>query len=466
MQNEVKDFNLSKRVPQMHISLIARCKKRAELVIIQVRVAVSGSKRSLLTTKIEGYFDDWRVNRFVGLGSKEKNEDLHETKNRITNIYNALKEVNSPYITAKHILDIFAGKATIHQPFKEKPVAEKSITDILIALAKKKFEDKSIIEEGFNAYVRDIEKIQRFFVHISQPAMSYTDFTYTIFEDFVKWFRNTPFRKKELDRPKKNAHIKKFTHIISAGNAYALRKGYTKTVLPKYERFVSDAEETEFLSAIELQKLEDWEIETFSTIDKIRDVFLFSCYTGFQWCDMKVFSTDFTELYNNEEWIIKPREKTGVKQLLPFFPKAKEILEKYKGVLPIGNAQEHTNTLAFMMKSLGINKHITNRCGRKTAGMVWLNSGISIEVVSKMLGHANIDTTQRHYATVLLERIDRETKHLRQTQANEPATNELKSLNELTEPTNASKTPADFPADFDKMVQMLADAVAQKIKVA
>ncbi len=454
MQNETKDFKLSVRVPQMHISLIARRKRRAELVIIQVRVAVNG-KRSLLTTKIVGYFDDWRVNRFVGLGSKEKNEDLHETKNRITNIYNALKEVNSPHITAKHILDVLAGKATLNELFKEKAKAEKPITEVLIELANKKIDDKTIIEEGFNAYVRDIEKIQRFFNHISQPTMSYADFNYTVFEDFVKWFRNTPFKKKELKRPKKNAHVKKFTYIISAGNAYALRKGYTTAILPKYERFVSDAEETEFLSAIELQKLEDWEIEEFSIIDKIRDVFLFSCYTGFQWCDMRAFSMDFIEIYNNDEWLIKPREKTKVKQLLPFFPKAKEILEKYEGVLPIGNAQEHTNTLAFMMKSLGINKHITNRCGRKTAGMVWLNSGISIEVVSKMLGHANIDTTQKHYATVLLERIDRETRHLRQT--------DITAVAEKETTTNA---PGEEPANFDKMVQMLADAVAQKIKVA
>ena len=385
MQNEQEnnEYNFYKRPPTFSINFLRRYVLNQQgLITIHVMVSVS-SKRNLISTRVQGYIDDWRGDKFVGLGAKEKNHQLDQIKATLVNIYNALKEVNSPHITARHILDVFSEKATIHQPFKEKPMAEKPITEILLELANKKIDNKVIDEEGYKMYIRDIEKIGRFFKHISQPVMSYADFTYTIFEDFVKWFRHTSFRKKELERPKKNAHIKKFTHTISAGNAYALRKGYTTTVLPKYERFVSDAEETEFLSACELQKLENWEIEAFSSIDKIRDVFLFSCYTGFQWCDMRAFSMDFTEIYNNEEWIIKPREKTGVKQLLPFLPKAKEILEKYKGVLPIGNAQEHTNTLAFMMKSLGINKHITNRCGRKTAGMVWLNSGISIEVVSK-----------------------------------------------------------------------------------
>ena len=72
-----------------------------------------------------------------------------------------------------------------------------------------------------------------------------------------------------------------------------------------------------------------------------------------------------------------------------------------------------------------------------------------------MLGHANIDTTQKHYATVLLDRIDRETRHLRQP-----------DITAVAEQQTTNTGTQEEPANFDKMVQMLADAVAHKIKVA
>jgi len=75
---------------------------------------------------------------------------------------------------------------------------------------------------------------------------------------------------------------------------------------------------------------------------------------------------------------------------MPLFPIPKAILIKYEHKLPILSNKEYNSYLKMIGKCLNLRFNLTSHVARKTAGTLWLNEGISLDVVSKMLGHKNI----------------------------------------------------------------------------
>jgi integrase/recombinase XerD len=162
------------------------------------------------------------------------------------------------------------------------------------------------------------------------------------------------------------------------------------------------------LSEQELYVLENYQFAN-DYLQKAADLFVFSCYTGFSYADMIGFNT---KLHTREEnngtiWIYKSRQKNGEVARLPLFPKAFNILEKYNNVLPVLSNQSYNANLKEIALLLSINKKLTTHVARKTAGFVWLNTGLDYETVAAMLGHANIRITQSTYAKVLTNRIEK-----------------------------------------------------------
>ena len=129
-----------------------------------------------------------------------------------------------------------------------------------------------------------------------------------------------------------------------------------------------------------------------------------------------LFSRDLIKVKNDIEYIDYTRVKTGFTGLIPLFPTVKKIAEKYDYQLPFFANQNFNKLVKEVCFLAGITEEKCNRIsthsGRVTAGMIWLNAGIRIEVVSKMLGHASIQTTQRSYAEIELDTILKETKVL------------------------------------------------------
>lgn len=142
------------------------------------------------------------------------------------------------------------------------------------------------------------------------------------------------------------------------------------------------------------------------------DLFVFQCFTGFSYIDLLNFSAKNIVKINGKEWIKYERQKSSVSAVVPFFREAREIWERYEGKLPIISNQKYNKHLHEISQVLGLNFNLTTHIGRKTAGNIWLNRGLSYEVVAKMLGHANISTTQKYYAQVQHTRISAELEKL------------------------------------------------------
>lgn len=143
-------------------------------------------------------------------------------------------------------------------------------------------------------------------------------------------------------------------------------------------------------------------------LDRVRDLFIFCCYTGLAYCDMNVF--DYYKDVVSEggmQYIDGERIKTGTGFLAPLLQPAKEILEKYNYKLPSISDQKYNDYLHVIEEKLEFRKPLTSHIARHTfATTVCLANDIPIATLSRMLGHKHISTTEI-YAKVMDSSVKR-----------------------------------------------------------
>ncbi|MGZ4055286.1 MAG: tyrosine-type recombinase/integrase [Bacteroidia bacterium] len=150
-------------------------------------------------------------------------------------------------------------------------------------------------------------------------------------------------------------------------------------------------------------------------IEEIRDIYIFSCYTGYAFSDaMSLEEANIFVSINNERWIRKDRTKTDTNETVMLLDIPLEIIAKYKNhkcqlskgkLLPQQYNSRFNKYIKIIAALCGIKKHLTHHTARHTfATTVTLENNVPIEDVSKMLGHKSIRTTQR-YAKVSKRKI-------------------------------------------------------------
>lgn len=168
-----------------------------------------------------------------------------------------------------------------------------------------------------------------------------------------------------------------------------------------------------YLTKAELAKLENKEI-TNESLCRVRDTFLFCCYTGLSYSDLVAFDFSKAEEIDGMYRIKGNRKKTGVEYNIALIDKAMNILRKYNYHLPVISNQKYNAYLKVLGAFCEIRKPITSHVARHTfATTITLANGVRMEVVSKMLGHSNINTTQL-YAKICQPEIDSEFNRLNQ----------------------------------------------------
>ena len=178
-----------------------------------------------------------------------------------------------------------------------------------------------------------------------------------------------------------------------------------------------------FLNEKEIEALfaKDFKNERLSLV---RDIFLFSCFTGLAYVDTKELTYHNINLgLDGSQWIYTKRQKTKTTSNIPLLGQAELIIKKYKShptclnrgrLLPILSNQKMNAYLKEIADLCGINKELTYHIARHTfATTITLSNGVSIESVSKMLGHRSIRTTQ-HYAKILDKKVSEDMMLLRQ----------------------------------------------------
>lgn len=155
----------------------------------------------------------------------------------------------------------------------------------------------------------------------------------------------------------------------------------------------------------------------------VRDVFLFSCYTGLAYADVKKLTYDEIQTgLDGHTWLFIQRQKLGTPAPVPLLPVCFDVLKKYKDhpkcrntnlVFPVLSNQKMNLYLKDIAKLPGINKFLTYQLARHTfATSVTLNNDVPIESVSRMMGHKTLKQTQ-HYAKVLNKKVSDDMQILR-----------------------------------------------------
>lgn len=179
--------------------------------------------------------------------------------------------------------------------------------------------------------------------------------------------------------------------------------------------------EREFLTQAQLDRIITREIKTLR-VEQVRDVFVFCCYTGLAYADVKKLSRKEIMIgIDGEQWVMTSRKKTDTSSRIPLLKPALDIIEKYKNhprcenegsVLPVLSNQKINCYLKEIAKDCHIPQNLTFHLARHTfATTITLTNGVPIESVSKMLGHLDIKTTQ-HYAKVIDEKVSKDMQEL------------------------------------------------------
>ena len=220
--------------------------------------------------------------------------------------------------------------------------------------------------------------------------------------------------EKNLAQSTLNKAIQRFRKVIK----YAIAEDYLNKdpfILFKYKTV---RKEVIFLTVDELQKLEDHHFDI-PRMEKVKDQFIFCCYTGLAYKEMATIKKeDIVTEFDDNLWLNIRRSKTKKAYKIPLLPKALEIIEKYKDeddalVFKNVSNQRFNGYLKEIADVVGIKKKLTHHMARKTfASTVLLYNDVPMEIVSELLGHSSIKTTEASYGKIVQRSVSNEIKRL------------------------------------------------------
>ena len=379
--------------------------------IIYARITVN-QRRVLVSLKRKISFDLWDYSKkkVKGTSSKAKqiNHYLDSTKARIFQCYQDL-QFKSKKITAQLIKATYLGEDENSKSLQD--LIEYHSRKIEHTLTPGTIKNFKITE----AYIFKFLKKEKNTTDVYLRELNYKFLC--DFEDFLGSYypKGHP---KAMGHNTIMKHIQRLRKMVTlAYNMEWIEKDPFRRWKNTFER-----KDREFLSANELSNLETYEFPV-ERLDRIRDLFVFSCYTGISYVDIMKLTPDNISIgIDGNNWIITKRQKTKTPIKVPLLEPALELIKKYEnhpmtivtGTLLPKITNEKLNVYLKEVAILcGIKKNLTFHMARHTfATTVTLSNGVPIETVSKLLGHTKISTTQI-YARVLENKVSHDMNALR-----------------------------------------------------
>jgi site-specific recombinase XerD len=391
---------------QLFVSFFARkaLTKKTGMVPIYCKVRYNDTTVQFYT-QIDVLYINWdsKRTRVRGNSKKALNLELETIRVDIIDKYNALIKTNV-IITAKTVLDFYKNDTLIMNSiinvFKQHNENMKSLIGIQYSYG------------SYKNYITTIKHLKNYIKKIyNANDISLTQINYNFIYNFSQFILlNTECTHNGMMK-----HIQRFKKITNfcIKNNYITKDPFIgfKISFKKSNRVYINKDELETLKNITLN----------NNLNKVRDVFLFSCYTGLSYIDLYNLSLkNIIKGYDGLQWIFVKRQKTDIPSNLPILPYAFSILKKYKKekninrIFPMISNQKTNKALKEIAHLCNFNKKLTFHSARHTfATTITLTNGVPIESVSKMLGHNNIKTTQI-YAQVIESKISSDMLKLRQ----------------------------------------------------
>lgn len=167
-----------------------------------------------------------------------------------------------------------------------------------------------------------------------------------------------------------------------------------------------------------MKKLEDKTFEI-KRIQVIKDCFIFCCYTGLAFKEMSNLKKEhLVKGHDGMDWIKIKRQKTNKTVSIPILPKAQKIIDAYiteenDNILPKISNSNFNAYLKEIADVVGITKNLTHHMARRTfASTVLLYNNVPMEIVSELLGHTKLTTTQQSYGKIVQRKVGEEMRRL------------------------------------------------------
>lgn len=365
-----------------------------DLRFIYLKITVDG-KSVELSTKRKCEQPKWNSHSGRATGTKESTRELNQYLDTLERmVYNSKRTLvdANKQVSAQAIKDVMNGKTE-----KERMILE--------------------VFQHHNDQMKALEGID-----YAAGTIGRYDISMQHTKDFIKWMYKTddkPIKELDYEFISQYAFWLKTVRKCNHNSTMKYLANFKKVVLicvknrwlpaDPFANFKLTKKEVEkiALTELELKRVIERKFET-ERLDLVRDIFVFSCYTGLAYADVKNLKrSDIKDGVDGKEWIFINRQKTNSASHLPLLAQAKRILSKYREhsrcadsgyALPVLTNQKMNSYLKEIADSCKVNAELTFHIARHTfATTVTLNNGVSMEAVSKMLGHSSIRQTQ-HYA--------------------------------------------------------------------
>ncbi|WP_300285186.1 MULTISPECIES: site-specific integrase [Bacteroidales] len=386
-----------------------RMNKHGQAAIV-VRVTVNGIRADLAAQKLVNpkLWDTAKGKAYERTPlTRELNMYLDSVRAKLIRIHRDMEEDDAQNVTAQAVIHRYLGKDkperhTLMELFREHNERCRALSGIDMAPA-------TVLR-----YETSLRHTEQFLLHIYRKQDIYLD------ELNRQFMMDYEFYLKSVRRCNHNSatkYLKNFKKIVRLAllDKEWLDKDPFSGIKFKFEQV-----ERDFLEMHEVEKLRRKQIDI-PRLEQVRDVFVFCCYTGLAFTDVKQLTQDHiaTDIHG-AKWIRKPRQKTGNVCHIPLLEVPLKILDKYKAapycqthgvLLPVLCNQKMNAYLKELADICGIRKQISTHMSQHTFATCMLANGVSMESVAKMLGHSDTKMT-RHYARILDSTVYREMQNV------------------------------------------------------
>lgn len=388
------NFNIRFYLRTNHVNKDGTC-------AIMVRVTVN-SERVVFSTKLSAEPDKWdaKANRVYGKSKsdRELNRTLEDMSSSIRSHYYELERYEAS-VTAEKVRNSFLGIT--------------ARTESLMQLFRE-YMDECASLAGISKSKATVQKYDRCYRRVQEFLKAkYNLSDIPLVEIGHKFITDLECYLRTVSQCNENTTAK-FLQTFKMIIIRARNNGYIKGDPFSNYRIRLKRVDRGYLTEEELSAIMGKEFAT-KRLSQVRDIFIFSCYTGLAYIDIKELTADnIRTSFDGNQWIMTHRHKTETPVNVPLLDIPKQLVAKYRGttkdgkLLPVLSNQKMNAYLKEIATLCGIDKNITFHLARHTfATTITLSQGVPIESVSKMLGHTNIQTTQI-YARITNDKISRD----------------------------------------------------------
>lgn len=380
-------------------------------VSVYARITVNG-KRANISLKRKVKISEWDSKKGRARGNNQNNRLLNRyldlVKTRIYDAHDQLVKERS-FICAQSIKARFLGED------------EEEYTLLTLVDYHNTQMSESLSYGTLKNYFTTQKYIKQFLTKKKVQDIYLSQLTYRFLVDFEKFLRSyvPEDHQKIMENNTVMKHIQRLRKMVTL--AYKM-EWIAKDPFIKFKPTYIK-KEREFLREDELQAIIEKEFNI-ERLNLVKDLFLFSCYTGLSYIDVMNLNEDHINIgIDGGHWIITNRKKTHNKVKIPILPFAETLINKYrwhvktrktKTLFPNISNQKLNSYLKEVADLCKIKKNLTFHMARHTfATTVTLSNGVPIETVSKLLGHTKIATTQI-YARVIEKKVSDDMAILKQ----------------------------------------------------